>query len=60
MDFILFIKVDFQAQSSRINRSLESSFNFPNYLYALRNLTWTLIRVHKTESPDSLIASSMF
>ena len=60
MDFILFIKVAFQAQSNKINRSLESSFDFPNYLYALRNLTWMLIRVHKTESQDSLTASSTF
>ena len=39
---------------------LELLSNIPKYLYALSNLTWTLIRVHKTESPDSLIASSMF
>ena len=26
---------------------IESSFNIPKYLYALSNLTWALIRVHK-------------
>ena len=40
---------------------LELSFDIPKYLYALSNLTWTLIRVHKNYvTQDSLIASSTF
>ena len=50
MDFILFINVDFPAQSNRTNRLLASSFNIPKYMYALGILTWVLIRVHKTGS----------
>ena len=60
MDFILFINVAFHAQSNRTNCLLASSFDIPKYFYALRNLTWALLRVHKTESPDPLIASSTF
>ena len=35
---------------NRTNRSLASLFDIPNNLYALSNLTWTFIRVHKTKS----------
>ena len=35
---------------------LEPLSNIPKYFYTLRNLTWASIRVHKTKSPDPLIA----
>ena len=50
MDFILFINVAFHAQSNRTNCLLALSFDIPKYLYALSNLTWAFIGVHKTKS----------
>ena len=50
MDFILFINVAFHAQSNRTNCLLALSFDIPKYLYALSNLTWAFIRVHKIKS----------
>ena len=53
IDFILFIKVVFLLNLIEQPFAiywLELLFYIPEYLYALSNLTWVLIRVHKTMS----------
>ena len=60
MNFILFIKVVFHTLSNRTYHSLTSSFDIPKYFYALRNLTWALIWVHKLSHTDSLITLGTF